>query len=59
MQSTNVRDIKAAIQDQAQRGRRSVHIGIGRVINARTINGQLWAKTMSGKWYSVESITID
>ena len=59
MQSTNVRKIKDAIQDQAYRGRRTVSIDAGRVIDVRTRHGVLQAKTLGGKWYSVESVTVN
>jgi RNA polymerase sigma factor (sigma-70 family) len=59
MQSTNIRKIKAAIQDQAYRGRRTVLIDAGRVIDVRTVKGVLQAKTLGGKWYSVESVTVN
>lgn len=60
MESTNVREIKKAIQMQAYRGTRRVHVADQtRVINARTKKGQLQAKLMSGKWIDVESVSIN
>jgi hypothetical protein len=59
MQSTNVRKIKEAIHDQTFKGRCSVLIPAGRVIDVRTRKGQLQAKTLSsGRWHNVESVTI-
>lgn len=59
MQSTNVREINAAVLEQAMQGRGSVRIDQGRVIEARKRKGQLQAKTMSGTWHIVESVIID
>ena len=59
-QSTNVRQIKAAIADQASKGRRSVRIAQGRVMNVRTVKGQLQARLLSsGEWINVESVTLE
>jgi hypothetical protein len=60
MQSTNVRDINAAIWLQTMRGTRNVQTPDGfRVIRAKTVKGNLKAKLLSGKWVSVAYITID
>jgi hypothetical protein len=59
MESKKVGEIKAAIRDQAMIGRRSVRIDVGRVIDARVKRGQLQAKTMSGEWRNVDSVTIN
>jgi len=57
--STNVRQIKAAIHQQAMRGTRRVNVSQGRVINAKTVKGQLKAKLINGEWVNVNSVSID
>jgi hypothetical protein len=61
LQSKNVREIKEAISQQAMRGTRRVSLDEGyRVINAKTVKGQLMAKVLStGKWQPVSHINIE
>jgi len=57
--STKVREIKAAIWQQAMNGRKRVMVPRGRVIDAKTVRGQLKARLINGTWIDVESISID
>lgn len=58
--STNPREINQAVTEQAMRGTCSVRTPAGfRVIQARTVKGQLQAKTMSGRWQPVMAIYIE
>jgi hypothetical protein len=61
MQSTNVRQIKQAIELQTMRGTRRVSLDEGwRVIGVRTVRGQLQAKVLgTGKWENVSHVNID
>jgi hypothetical protein len=60
MQSTNVRQIKAAIRDQAFIGNARVSCPMGRVVAIRRRKGQLLALIYGwGRWYSVESVSIE
>lgn len=57
--TTNVREINAAIWQQAMKGTRNVRTIEGfRVVRARTVKGQLQAKLLDGKWVNVEYVTI-
>lgn len=59
MKSTNVKAINEAVNLQAMRGTRNVRLDDGqRVIGARTVKGQLQAKTFNG-WVNVASVNID
>lgn len=57
--STKVREIKAAIWQQAMNGRKQVTVPQGRVIDVKTVKGQLKARVMNGTWIDVESVNID
>jgi hypothetical protein len=59
MQSTNMRQIKAAIWDQAFTSRAQVWCPMGSVVAIRRRNGQLLALVRGwGRWYPVESVSI-
>jgi hypothetical protein len=60
MQSANVRQIKAALVDQAFTGRARVSYAIGAVVAVRRRKGQLVAmiRGWGGRWYSVDSVYI-
>jgi hypothetical protein len=60
MQSANVRQIKAALVDQAFTGRAWVFYAIGAVVAVRRRKGQLVAmiRGWGGRWYSVDSVYI-
>ena len=61
MQSTNIRQIKAAIRDQAFTGRARVSCAIGAVVAVRRRKGQLLAmiRGWGGRWYPVDSVRIE
>jgi hypothetical protein len=61
MQSTNVRQIKQAISQQAMKGTRRVCLDSGyRVIDARSVKGQLHVRVLGlGKWQPVSYVNID
>jgi hypothetical protein len=60
MQSTNIRQIKEAIWDQAFLGRTRVSCPIGCVVAVRKRKGQPLAMIRGwGRWYSVESVRIE
>jgi hypothetical protein len=60
MQSTNIRQIKAALWDQAFLGGTWVSCPMGRVVAIRRRKGQLQAMIRGwGRWYSVESVRIE
>ncbi|HVB72750.1 MAG TPA: hypothetical protein VNE38_04265 [Ktedonobacteraceae bacterium] len=60
MQSTNIRQIKAAIWDQAFIGGTRVSCPMGCVVAIRRKKGQLLALVRGwGRWYPVESVTIE
>jgi hypothetical protein len=60
MQSTNVRQIKAALVDQAFLGTAQVSCPLGRVVAVRRRKGQLLVLIRGwGRWYPVESIRIE
>ena len=60
MQSTNIRQIKAAIRDQAFTGNARVWCPIGDVVAIRRRKGQLLAMVRGwGRWYPVESVRIE
>jgi hypothetical protein len=57
--STDIRQIKAAIWNQAFVGRTSVSCPIGRVVGIRRRKGQLQARIFGwGRWYPVEDVLI-
>jgi hypothetical protein len=59
MQSTNLKEIKAALWDQAFIGRTWVSCPMGRVVAVRRRKGQLLAMVYGwGRWYSVEHVLI-
>jgi hypothetical protein len=60
MQSANIRQIKAALVDQAFTGRTRVSCAIGTVVAVRRRKGQLLAmiRGWGGRWYSVDSVSI-
>ena len=58
--STNVRQIKAAIWDQAFIGGTRVSCPMGRVVAIRRRKGQLQAMIFGwGRWYNVEDVLIE
>ena len=60
MQSTNIRQIKAALWEQAFIGGTQVRCPMGPVVAIRKKKGQLQAMIRGwGRWYSVESVRIE
>ncbi len=60
MQSTNVREIKSAIRDQAFIGRTQVSCLLGRVVAIRKRKGRLLVMVLGWpRWYIVESVSIE
>lgn len=60
MQSTNLRQIKAALWQQAFQGETQVSCPIGRVMAIRKRKGQLLALVRGwGRWFPVESVRIE
>jgi|GEM_PF-1355130 len=60
MHSTNLREIKAALWEQAFIGCTSVRCPMGRVVQVRRRKGQLLAMIYGwGRWYPVERVDID
>jgi hypothetical protein len=60
MQSTNVRQIKEALREQAFRGSTRVSCPMGPVVAARWRKGQLRVMIRGwGRWYTVESVSIE
>jgi hypothetical protein len=60
MQSTNVRQIKAALVEQAFLGSARVSCPIGPIVAVRRRKGQLLVMIRGwGRWYSVESVSIE
>jgi hypothetical protein len=60
MQSTNIRQIKAALWDQAFLGTTRVSCPVGSVVAVRRRKGQLLAMIRGwGRWYPVESVRIE
>lgn len=60
MESTNLRQIKAAIWDQAFIGSARVSCPMGPVVAVRRRKGQLLAMVRGwGRWYPVESVCIE
>lgn len=60
MQSTNVRQIKAALRDQAFLGTTQVSCPLGPVVAVSRWKGQLRVMIRGwGRWYPVESVSID
>jgi hypothetical protein len=59
--STDIRQIKAAIRDQAFIGRTVVCCPMGRVVAIRKRKGQLLAmiRGWGVRWYNVESVSIE
>lgn len=59
MQSTTMRQIKAALWDQAFAGNARVSCPMGSVVAVRRRKGQLLVMIRGwGSWYSVESVSI-
>jgi len=59
MQSTNLKEIKAALWEQAFIGRTWVSCPMGRVVGIRRRKGQLLAMVYGwGRWYPVEHVLI-
>jgi hypothetical protein len=57
--STDIRQIRAAIFDQAFLGRTRVSCPMGRVVGIRQRKGQLLAMVYGwGRWYPVEHVLI-
>ncbi len=60
MQSTNVREIRAAIRDQAFIGCTQVSCPIGRVVAIRKRKGRILVMVLGWpRWYTVESVSIE
>lgn len=61
MQSTNIRQIKMALVDQAFFRNARVSCAIGVVVAVRRRKGQLLAmiRGWGGRWYPVESVQIE
>ncbi len=60
MQSTNVRQIKAALVEQAFHGTTQVSCPIGPIVAVRRRKGQLLVMIRGwGRWYSVDSVSIE
>ena len=60
MQSTNIRQIKAALWQQAFLGGTQVSCPIGRVMAIRKRQGQLLALVRGwGRWFPVEGVRIE
>lgn len=60
MQSTNIRQIKAALWDQAFIGGTRVSWGMAQVMAARKNHGQLLVQLRGlSRWYPVEAVTIE
>ncbi|GAC1630033.1 MAG: hypothetical protein NVS4B7_18640 [Ktedonobacteraceae bacterium] len=60
MDSTNIRQIKAALWDQAFVGRMHVHCALGQVMAIRRRKGHLQAMVRGwSRWHPVENVTID
>lgn len=60
MESTDLRQIKAAIRDQAFIGNVRVSCAMGRVVAIRRRKGQLLAFIYGwGRWCSVERVNIE
>ena len=60
MQSKNVREIKEAIKLQTMRGTRRVSLDNGRrVIDAKTVKGQLQLRLLGGPWIAADYVNID
>ncbi len=60
MQSTDIRQIKAAIRDQAFIGNARVSCPMGRVVAIRKRKGQLLAMIRGwGRWCSFQSVRIE
>jgi hypothetical protein len=60
MQSTNIRQIKAALVDQAFLGTAQVSCPMGPVVAVRRRKGQLLVMIRGwGRWYPVESVRIE
>jgi hypothetical protein len=60
MQSTNLREIKAALWEQAFIGCTRVACPMGRVVRIRRRKGQLQAQIFGwGRWYDVACVSIE
>jgi hypothetical protein len=60
MQSTHIRQIKAAFWDQAFIGRTRVSCPMGQMVGIRRRKRQLQAMIRGwGRWYAVASVTIE
>jgi hypothetical protein len=61
MHSTNMRQIKAAIRDQAFVGSARVSCAIGQVVAIRRRQGQFLAlvRGWGWRWYPVESVRVE
>jgi hypothetical protein len=60
MQSTNIRQIKAALWEQAFIGGTQVRCPTGQVVAVRKRKGQIQAMIFGwGRWYPVESVSIE
>jgi hypothetical protein len=60
MQATNIRQIKAALVDQAFQGTTQVSCPLGRVVAVSRWKGQLRVMIRGwGRWYPVENVRIE
>ena len=60
MQTTNIRQIKAALRDQAFLGTTRVSCPVGPVVAVSRRKGQLRVMIRGwGRWYPVESVSIE
>ena len=60
MPSTDLKEIKAALWNQAFSGCAEVRYALGRVVAIRKRKGQLLVMVRGwGRWYPVESVTIE
>lgn len=60
MHSTNIRQIKAALVEQAFHGTTQVRCPLGRVVAISRWKGQLRVMIRGwGRWYPVESVSIE
>jgi len=60
MQSTNVRQIKAAIRDQTFIGCTQVYCSLGRVVAVRKRKGRILVMVLGWpRWYHISSVNIE
>jgi photosystem II stability/assembly factor-like uncharacterized protein len=59
MKTTDVRKIKAAINEQANTGRKSVTANGYRIISVKKVNGVLHTRRLGGTWEQADSVEIN